>query len=167
MCGKFTAQMTWREYVNLAGLGTDGGSGGPDLMDPERLLGGGGTNFSATGPAITLPLANAGGGRRTQLRVYVFVYASMSGTTNTGSIGVANKSSSGTMATSATALTNAATISGSTFAWYPTLSTWTPGTGQYFSGYTGSAFDRIGLCSGATDTIRIGAWTMIVAPATS
>ncbi len=136
----------------------------------NQAFGAGSANFGATAPAITLPLANAGGGRRTQLRVYVFVYACMSGATNTGSIGVANKNAAGTMATSATVLTNGVVISGSTFAWYPTLSTWTPGTGAYFTGYTGSAFDRVALCaksSGATDTVHIGAWTMIVAPSTT
>jgi putative SOS response-associated peptidase YedK len=39
MCGKFTAQMTWEEYCALAGVGSDGGSGGPDPMDASKMLG--------------------------------------------------------------------------------------------------------------------------------
>lgn len=40
MCGKFTAMMTWREYCDLAGTGTDGGSGsGVDAIDPNTVLG--------------------------------------------------------------------------------------------------------------------------------
>lgn len=39
MCGKFTLMMTWREYCDLASVGTDGGRGGPDMMDPEKMLG--------------------------------------------------------------------------------------------------------------------------------
>jgi putative SOS response-associated peptidase YedK len=39
MCGKFTAMMTWREYCDLAGTGTNGGGGGPDVMDPDTTLG--------------------------------------------------------------------------------------------------------------------------------
>jgi len=31
--------MTWREYVDLAGVGLDGDNGGPDLMDADKLLG--------------------------------------------------------------------------------------------------------------------------------
>lgn len=131
---------------------------------------GGGTVFSAGGQAMTLPLANAAGGRRTQVRVYVFVYAAMSGATNTGSIGVANKGSTGTMATSASTLTNGPTISGATFQWYPTLATWSPTTAPYFLGYTGSAYDRVALCarsSGATDQVIVGAFTFVVAPSTT
>ncbi|MDE2184524.1 MAG: SOS response-associated peptidase family protein [Alphaproteobacteria bacterium] len=39
MCGKFTAMMTWREYCELAGVGTDGGGSGGDAMDPAKMLG--------------------------------------------------------------------------------------------------------------------------------
>jgi putative SOS response-associated peptidase YedK len=39
MCGKFTAMMTWAEYCALAGVGTDGGAGGPDAMDAAKALG--------------------------------------------------------------------------------------------------------------------------------
>jgi putative SOS response-associated peptidase YedK len=39
MCGKFTAMMTWGEYVARAGVGTDGGAGGPDAMAPNKMLG--------------------------------------------------------------------------------------------------------------------------------
>ncbi len=39
MCGKFTAQMTWGEYCARAGLGTDGGAGNSDAMDPSKMLG--------------------------------------------------------------------------------------------------------------------------------
>ena len=35
MCGKFSAQMRWDEYCNLAGVGTDGG----DAIDPATVLG--------------------------------------------------------------------------------------------------------------------------------
>jgi putative SOS response-associated peptidase YedK len=39
MCGKFTIMMTWGEYCARAGVGTDGGAGGPDAMDPTKVLG--------------------------------------------------------------------------------------------------------------------------------
>ncbi|HEY1709129.1 MAG TPA: SOS response-associated peptidase family protein [Rhizomicrobium sp.] len=39
MCGKFTALMTWGEYVACAGVGTDGGAGGDDPMPAEKDLG--------------------------------------------------------------------------------------------------------------------------------
>ena len=138
------------------------------IFDQSR--GSGGAAFSATGPAMTLPLANAAAGLLTQLRVHVFVYAAMSGTTDTGSIAVANKDSGGTMALSPTVLTNGPTISGTTFQWYPSLSTWSPSTGAYFPGYAGGAFDRVALCaksSGSTDSVRIAAFTLVVAPATT
>jgi putative SOS response-associated peptidase YedK len=39
MCGKFTAQMEWGEYVVLAGVGLDGGHGGKPVMDAKKMLG--------------------------------------------------------------------------------------------------------------------------------
>ena len=39
MCGKFTIQMTWREYCDLAGTRTDGGDGSAsDVLAPETEL---------------------------------------------------------------------------------------------------------------------------------
>ncbi len=131
----------------------------------DQTYGTGGTSFTATTPAWTLPLSYSAAGRRTQVRVYVFVYAAMSGATNTGSLAVANKNSSGTMASSATALTNTPTINSTTFRWYPTLSSFDPSTAPYFLAYAGSTYDRVALCSrssGTTDSVRIGAVTMIV-----
>jgi hypothetical protein len=126
---------------------------------------GGSFGFSASGAAITLPLSYAAAGRRNQVRVYVFVYAKMSGTTDTGSIGVANKDSGGTMASTATALTNGATISGTTMQWYPDPASFDASTAPYFLGYAGSTPDRVALCaksSGTTDSVKISAWTFIV-----
>lgn len=131
----------------------------------SQAYGTSGTSFSASGPAITLPLMYSAAGRRNQIRVYVFVYAAMSGATNTGTIGVANRASNATMASSASALTNGSTISGTTFAWYPTLASFDPATAPYFNGYAGSVPDRVALCaksSGATDHVRVGAFTMLV-----
>jgi len=135
----------------------------------DQSYGTSGTSFSAGGPAATLPLMYTAGGRDTQVKVYVFINAAMSGTTDTGTIGVANKNSSGTMASSASALTNASTISGTTFAWYPSLGSFDLATSQYFLAYAGSTPDRVALCaksSGSTDSVRIRAWTMIVRPVT-
>jgi hypothetical protein len=136
----------------------------------DQTYGTGGTAFSATSPGMTLPLANATNGLSTQVRVYVFVYAAMSGATNVGTIAIANKNASGTMASTPSAPTNPPVISGTTFKWYPTLSTWSATTGSYFMGYAGGAFDRVALCgisAGATDSLRIAAYTFVVAPSTT
>lgn len=45
--------MTWGEYVALAGVGTDGGAGGPDAMDPSKMLG----TFT---PMSTVPVLHLG-----------------------------------------------------------------------------------------------------------
>ncbi len=131
----------------------------------DQTYGTGGTTMSATTPAATLPLMYSASGRRTQVRVYVFVYAAMSGATNTGSIGVANRNASGTSASAPSAITNTPTISGTTFAWYPTLASWNKNTSPYFLGYAGTVVDRVALCaksSGSTDSVRIGAFTFVV-----
>lgn len=39
MCGKFTIMMTWGEYVAMAGVGTDAGHGGGDVMPSDKELG--------------------------------------------------------------------------------------------------------------------------------
>lgn len=38
MCGKFSAQLTWDEYCNLAGVETNAGGEGADVMAPSTLL---------------------------------------------------------------------------------------------------------------------------------
>lgn len=64
MCGKFTGQMTWREYVDLAGVGTDGGNGGPDMMDPDKMLG----TFTPMGAALVFHLGPVRQRRITPMR---------------------------------------------------------------------------------------------------
>ncbi len=133
----------------------------------DQTYGAGGTSFTATTPAITFPLSYSSHGMSTQVRVYVFVYAAMAGTTNTGSIAVANKDASGTMASSPTALINGATINSTTFAWYPTIASFNPATAPYFLAHAGASYDRIALCarsSGSTNSVRIAAYTLLVQP---
>jgi hypothetical protein len=131
----------------------------------DQTIGTGGTAPSATGPADTLPNLYAGYGISTLVRVYVYVYAAMSGNTDTGTLAVANKAS-GAMG-AMTALTNPVSIGGTGYAWYPSLGSLTASTGAYFLSPTTAAFDRICLgarSGGATDKVRIKAWTMIVYP---
>lgn len=134
----------------------------------NQAYGDSGTTITSTSPAITLPLFNAASGLTTQVRVYAFVYAAMSGNRDLGFVAVANKGASGTMGTP-TLLTDI-TISGTGYQWYPTLSTWSPTTANWFPGYAGGAFDRVALCAaagGSTDKVRIAAYTFIVAPSTT
>lgn len=138
----------------------------------KQSYGAGGLAHAVDAPALTLPLLYSAAGISTQIRCYVFVYARMSGGTDTGSIGIANRDASGVMATSASALTNPVTISGTTWKWYPdklsaTTSRFNPATAPYFLGYAGAtspAYDRVALCaksSGATNTVQIAAFTIM------
>lgn len=135
----------------------------------NQAVGNGGTSPAPGGPAITLPLSYSAAGLRNQVKVFVFVYAAMSGATDTGSIGVANKDDTGSMATTVTALTNASTINSTSFTWYPDPDAFDHETAQHFLGYAGASYDRVVLCaksSGSTDSVRIGAVTFIVQHAT-
>jgi len=131
----------------------------------DQTYGTNGTAIGAGTPAMTMPLEYSAAGLRTQIRVYVFVYAAMSSGTGTGTLAVANKNASGTMASTPTALTNNVSISGTSFAWYPSLST-ALSSCAYFTAYAGTTFDRVALCArnsgGEFDgNVRIGAFTMI------
>lgn len=150
---------TFDQYVSC-GFSTDCAY----LFDPT--VGDSGTAPSATGPAITLPLRYAAAGLSTQVRVYVWVLAAMSGITDGGSINVANKDVSGTM-TAFRPLTNPQTIGGTGFAWYPSLGSFNPATAPYFLGNASDKFDRVllgGKSSGGTDEVRIQSWMMAVYP---
>lgn len=131
----------------------------------DQSIGSGGTAPSATGPADTLPCHYVGAGLRNTVRVYVSVYAAMSGATDQGEIAVANKDSAGVMG-SMIQVGGAGMISGTVFQWYPaTGGTFNPATAPYFESPTEVAFDRVCLgarSTGATDTVRIAAWMMFV-----
>jgi len=64
MCGKFTAMMTWGEYCACADVGTDGGAGGPDAMDPSKMLG----TFTPMSNALVLHLGPVRQRRITPMR---------------------------------------------------------------------------------------------------
>lgn len=137
----------------------------------EQTYGTGGTGFGPKTPGLTLPLKYAGAGIYTQVRVYVFVYAAMSGTADTGSLGIANRDSSGGVNSTASAVTNPVTISGTTFQWYPgkvspSAASLDLATAPYFLGYCGpnADYDRVMLCaksSGTTDSVKIAAFTLM------
>ncbi len=144
------------------------------IMDTS--IGTGGAAPSTTGPGIAIPLRYSAQGARTTVRIYVRVYARMSGGTDTGSLGFVTRNNSGGMTTAA-ALTNAPTISGTTWQWYPaTTSDFNPATDPYFDGNAGAltgtataggTADKVLLMArsnGATDTLLIGGWTMCVRP---
>lgn len=128
-----------------------------------------GTATAVNAPALTLPLAYSAAGIKTQVRCYVFVYARMSGTTNTGSLAVSNKNASGVMPADPNAILNPITISGTTWKWYPdklsdTTLRFQPASAPYFLGYAGAGYDRVALCaqsSGATDTVQIAAFVIM------
>lgn len=161
----FSTSKNQFRYIFDQTYGTGGTAFAADSPGTTTIFG---TTYS---PAITMPLKYAGSNLYTQIRVYVFVYAAMTGGTDTGSIGVANKDSGGTMAATPSAVTNPVTISGTTLKWYPDkVSSSTASlpltTAPYFKGYCGtfSEFDRIGLCfksSGTTDSVKVAAFALI------
>lgn len=130
----------------------------------DQRYGDGGTAPALTGPGITFPLRYAANGIATTVGVAIYVYAAMSGSTDTGSIAFAHKALGGaSMTTFGTASSGAPTISGTTFAWYPALT----GTPAIFNMRADLAYERILLAaksSGATDTVRIAAFTMFPMP---
>jgi hypothetical protein len=130
----------------------------------DQTIGTGGTAPSLTGPGMTFPLHHAASGLNTQVKLRAWVYARMGSAVgpDTGEIAFANRDASGTM-TAFTAPTNPVTISGTTFQWWPVLTT----GDMSFSGYAGAAYDRILLgarSSGASDKVQIAAFAIFVAP---
>jgi hypothetical protein len=127
----------------------------------DQSVGTGGTSPASTGPAITFPLYKAATGISTTVRVAVRVYAAMSGATDNGSVGVSHQDGAGGMTSFANLIT---TISGTSWAWYPALST----SAMYFDGRADLAYERIvlaGKSNGTTNTLRIGAYSIGVLPA--
>ncbi len=132
----------------------------------DQSIGTGGTAPSLTNKAITLPGYAAGIYNFNILRVYVSVYASMSGGTDTGSIGVANRAVGGAMQ-AFQAMQNPVTISGTTYAWYPGAGAFDPSTHMYFDTPTAEDFDRVCIgarSSGASDYVRVRAVALFVCP---
>lgn len=131
----------------------------------DQSIGDGGTAPAYDGPAFTFPLRFSARGLKTTVTMAVYVYAAMSGATDTGSIGISHKATDTTMTTIA-ALTSPATISGATYAWYPALGA-TPAT---FEARADVDVERIVLCaksSGATDKVRIGAFVLFPLPSST
>ncbi len=132
----------------------------------DQSIGDGGTAPSASGPACTLPAYACGFANFNIVRVFVNVYAAMSGNTDGGTIGIANKDANGSMQAFQD-LQLPATIGGTGYAWYPSLGSFDPSTDQYFDAPIGSAFDRfcIGAKSdGSTDNVRIKAVSLFIYP---
>lgn len=133
----------------------------------DQTVGTGGTAPSATGPAITLPHQYSGPGRDTGVRVFVWVLAAMSGTTDGGTLAVANKDPSSGLLGAMTPLVNPQTIGGTGFAWYPSLGTFDPTETPYFVSPTNLPFDRVclgGRSEGTTDKLRIRGFMMAAYP---
>lgn len=122
----------------------------------DQTIGDTGTAPSVTGPGITIPLRYAASGLNTTIKCAVYVYAKMSGATDTGSMAISHKAAGGASMTAFSTGTNPATISGTTAQWYPSLS----GTPNTHDLRADLAFDRVVLAAksnGATDHVRISA----------
>ncbi len=127
----------------------------------DQTVGDGGTAPASTGPAITMPLYKAATGINATVRLQVRVYAALSGATNQGKVGVSHSNGAGGMTSIVDLIT---AISGTTYAWYPALTT----TAATFLGRADIPYERIVLAAkstGATDKIRIGAYSIGVLPA--
>jgi hypothetical protein len=134
------------------------------ILNP--LVGQGGIAPTVDGPGIEIPTRYTSLGLGTTVRAYVYVYAWMTGGANTGALGFYNRNNSGGM-TSAAAVTNTPTISGTTPQWYPVGGTFNPATAPYFNLNANPSYDcdNVVLCakrSGGTDNVMIGAWTICV-----
>ncbi len=132
----------------------------------DQTIGDGGTAPADDGPAMTLPCAYAGIGNNSTVRVYPFINASMSGSSDAGSIAVAHKDSNGNMQAFA-ALENPYLFGEPDWAWYPSLGAFDPASSPYFEAPTGVAFDRICIgarSEGPTDTVRIRSLMLLVYP---
>lgn len=154
------------------GTGTSGASGvlisstNPTYILNTQYGSGGGLHIAPTitGPSIAIPLQFAAHGRNTTVRLYVSVYARMTGG-GSGTLSYYGRDTS-TFGLGAlvgpTALTNGPTITGTTLQWWPSGTTWNPATWPYFPGSAIRASDRILLCgqSSGASSLEIVAFTI-------
>lgn len=142
-----------------SGFITFGGTTARYIFD--QTVGTGATAPSPTGPAITVPLRYSAAGRATTVRLYLRVYAAMTGG-GTGTFAYFNRSGAGMSAE--TAMTNPITVSGSTPAWYGCASgtTFSEANDCHFDGNAALSYDRIMLCgkSAGGGTLTVGAFTI-------
>lgn len=123
-------------------------------------IGDGATDPSVDGPGTTFPLKNVASGLNDTVRCEVWVYAAMSGGTDTGSIGISHKDGAGGMTAIEDVITG---ISGTSFQWYPALDA-EPTTIDL---RTDVDFDRVLVCgksTGSTDYLRVAAYTIVPVP---
>ena len=127
----------------------------------DQSYGDGGTTPTVTGPGETLPLYKAGSGINTSIKMAVAVYAAMSSSEHTGSIGISTRSgTTGATMSAIVALTGGLDITGSDYRWYPHL---TATTFPSFNARTDLVFDHVLLCgksSNVAATLRVAAISM-------
>jgi hypothetical protein len=116
------------------------------------------TSPTVNGPGICVPLRYSASGIGTRIRLYVSVYAAVTG--GTGTFGYYNLNDFGAIQ-GPTALNNSPSVTSGTFAWYGISDPFAESTDAYMFGNATLAFDKIILCGRCTGgTLKVGAFAI-------